>query len=951
MSPVTTRSVARQLGSLFDGSSVAGLTDRQLIERFNDRRDATGETAFGALVARHGPMVLHVCHQILGDQHHAEDAFQAVFLVLARKARSIRDPDLLGNWLYGVALRTGRKARVQLARRRKHEEGDAMRRPGSGPSVPVEPMVPSAEVPVLAREQAEVLHREIDRLPGPFRLPVVLCYLEGLTLDEAARRLRCPAGTVRSRLARACDKLRRGLTRRGVVLSATAFTTALSPRAASASVSSPLCNITTRAAMNFAAGQAAAGATSASAMALAQEVLRSMLFHKMKLIALTFLFLGAVATGAGYLNHSLAMKDEPKIPPANPQPPVVPKPADTKPKPAADRMTVTGRVLDPDGKPVKGAAVDVVTKARSVRVGASERDDDFTLLGQDETDGDGRFRLEVARTSSARVWGVVALGSARGFGFGQAELNPDAEQPEGDIRLQPEQVVRARLVDLSSMPARGVEVLLHQLPREIRALPRSAKTDDQGRFVLSGIGRDFPINLKIRDLRYARQDLYLPTGNPAASRDKEITFALEPARIIEGQVLAADTGKPIPHAVVSAETLVHNEHAHGFFDAKFRADAQGRFQMNPIPGEEYTLGAFPTGGEPYLIQQDKLKWIKGAVKANHDIKLKRGVIIRGKVTESGTGRPLAGSSIQFIPVRSDDTVLSGWQAIVPSQDDGSYQITVMPGKGHLLVFGPTPNYVLKEIGSNLLYDQGPGGDRTHGHDIIPYETKAGDPPHEVSPSLRPGVTIQGRVEGPDGQTVTDAYIFTTLHINATNPTWRGDNQVEVRDGRFELHGLAPEAPTRIHVLEPKHQWGATVEISGKPAGADLTIRLQPCGQARARFVGPDGKPIANHWPRFEFVMTPGPIRLSMKKSEQAELTADADFQVNVDHTNYMNNPLTDAQGRVTLPALIPGAFYRIIDHSTVNVPDKGAQIRKDFTVKPGETLDLGDILIEKPQAQ
>ncbi len=110
MSPVASGSLVRQLGSLFEGGSVAGLSDRQLIERFLTRRDAAGEAAFAALVARHGPMVLDVCRQLLGDRHHAEDAFQAVFLVLARKAGSIRDPDLLGNWLYGVALRTARKA-------------------------------------------------------------------------------------------------------------------------------------------------------------------------------------------------------------------------------------------------------------------------------------------------------------------------------------------------------------------------------------------------------------------------------------------------------------------------------------------------------------------------------------------------------------------------------------------------------------------------------------------------------------------------------------------------------------------------------------------------------------------------------------------------------------------------------------------------------------------------
>jgi RNA polymerase sigma factor (sigma-70 family) len=211
MSFVTTPSVVREIGSLFDGGSVAGLTDGQLVERFNRQRDAAGEAAFAALVTRHGPMVLHVCRQLLGDRHLAEDAFQAVFLVLARRAPSIRDPDLLGNWLYRVALRTARKARVGLDRRRGKEGGDAMRRPGSGPSGATEPMVETAEHPLLAREQAEVLYSEIDRLPRPFRLPVVLCYLEGLTLDEAARRLRCQAGTVRSRLARACQKLRIGL--------------------------------------------------------------------------------------------------------------------------------------------------------------------------------------------------------------------------------------------------------------------------------------------------------------------------------------------------------------------------------------------------------------------------------------------------------------------------------------------------------------------------------------------------------------------------------------------------------------------------------------------------------------------------------------------------------------------------------------------------------------------
>ena len=286
----------RQIESLWEGDSVAGLGDRQLLERFVSRRDAGSEVAFAALVARHGPMVLDICRQIVGDLHHAEDAFQAVFLVLARKASSIRDPDLLSNWLHGVSLRTARNAKLRLARQRKFEEGGAMRRPGLGSSVPVEATVQPAEEPALDREQAEALHDEIDRLPQSFRLPVVLCYFEGLTLDEAAQRLRWPAGTVGSRLARARDKLRRGLTRRGMAPATAALAAAFSPKSASARIASHLCDTTTRTAMNFVAGQATGGAVSA----LAQEVLRSMLIHKLKFTALTLLALGGLATGAGF---------------------------------------------------------------------------------------------------------------------------------------------------------------------------------------------------------------------------------------------------------------------------------------------------------------------------------------------------------------------------------------------------------------------------------------------------------------------------------------------------------------------------------------------------------------------------------------------------------------------------------------------------------------------------
>ena len=214
--------VVRQIGLLFEGSSVAGLSDRQLLDRFVTCRDVAGEAAFAALVARHGPMVLFLCRRVLGDHQHAEDTFQAVFLVLARRARSLRSRSAKSLALWRGS-RTARKAKVRLARQRKNEHAQAT----SG-------AIPKSAVPtdrsVIDGEQAELLHDEIARLPTNFRLPIVLCYFEGLVARRGGATAPWPEGTVRSRLARARDKLRRELTRRGVVLSAAALAGILDSR-------------------------------------------------------------------------------------------------------------------------------------------------------------------------------------------------------------------------------------------------------------------------------------------------------------------------------------------------------------------------------------------------------------------------------------------------------------------------------------------------------------------------------------------------------------------------------------------------------------------------------------------------------------------------------------------------------------------------------------------------
>jgi RNA polymerase sigma factor (sigma-70 family) len=969
MAFTATGSVFRQIESLFEGSSVAGLTDRQLLERFIARRDPAGEAAFAALVTRHGPMVLDLCLSILGDLHHAEDAFQAVFLVLARRAGSIRDPDLLGNWLYGVAIRTARCAKHQIDRQRQNEEQSAMSRLGSGSSTAVES---------LAREDMEALHDEIARLPGTFRLPVVLCYFEGLTLDEAARKLRWPAGTLRSRLARARDKLRIGLTRRGVALPAALLTAGLSARSASASVSSSLCDITTRAAIQFAAGQAA----SPLAASIAQEVLRAMFVNKLRLVATTMLLLVAVATGAGYLSRSLASQDEPKRPPAAPQPQVAATPADaTQQRPAPGRMFVIGRVLDPQGKPVPNAttmvhatikwpAGDQIRQQMSPNAIGQARSEQMSpkAIGQARSDDSGRFQVDAPRTSSSRnhYVGVVAL--APGFGVGWAEFDPDVDQPAVDITLRPEQVIQGRLFDLNGRPVPGVEVVLQNMGRVIPAdltirrpesidgpwfwwnprnnfpaWPKPAISDAEGRFTIRGAGRDLRVLLMIDDPRFARQRV--PVNTDSTSESKPLTLALEPARIIKGRVTEADTGKPIPHAPVSIRAYTGDI----ALLIDFEADAEGRFRANSQSADRYHVSASAPERQPYLSVSKLFNWPKGAVEYPIDLALSRGVVIRGKVTEEGSGRSVAGARISFGSRRTPDGNSVAFSGNTASGSDGSFQLAVLPGPGCLVVLGPSDDYVLRVENGDKV--QGTTrGRRFYAHAFVACNPKPTDPSLDVNVVLRPGMTVKGRVVGPDGQPIQDAWMISRVFLEPFGGTyllWRAQHHGSVKGGRFQVHGLDPDAEVPIYFLDPHHKLGATVNFSGKSAAAGpVTVRLQPCGAAKARLIDASGKPISAYRgaPLIRMVVTPPGPSPSRQLENEARLAADGASLVAIDSINYADGPVSDALGQIAFPALVPGATYRRTPSGT-----RGAPHSDDFTVKSGETLDLGDILIEKPQ--
>jgi RNA polymerase sigma factor (sigma-70 family) len=253
---------------LFEAGTATGLTDGQLLERFATRGGDPAETAFTALVERHGPMVWRVCRAILGDDHEAEDAFQATFLVLVRKSRSLWVRDSLGPWLHRVARRAAVRARVTAGRRRLAERG-AMAMRDSQRDEPV------------GDELVALIHAEIDRLPDRFRMPVVLCDVEGRSYVEAARHLHCPVGTVKSRLARGRERLRGRLGRHGLAVTTGLSVPVVDPRTIQAPPS-PLVRTTVRAALTLAAGDAGkSGVISTSAASLAKEISMSMSLQTM----------------------------------------------------------------------------------------------------------------------------------------------------------------------------------------------------------------------------------------------------------------------------------------------------------------------------------------------------------------------------------------------------------------------------------------------------------------------------------------------------------------------------------------------------------------------------------------------------------------------------------------------------------------------------------------------
>jgi RNA polymerase sigma factor (sigma-70 family) len=313
------RHLLTRLRRAADPSGETALSDAELLGRFVARRD---EAAFELLVWRHGTMVLNLCRRLLRHEHDAEDAFQATFLVLARKAGSIGKRESCASWLYKVAFRVALAARSALAGRAARER-------------PCPDELPAAEAAddLAWRDLRPVLDEEVGRLPEKYRAAFVLCCLQGRTNDEAARELGCPPGTVLSRLSRARERLRRRLLRRGVCLSAALVAAVVTANAQAAPVTADLVAATSKAALGLAAA-------SARAAALTQGVIRAMFLSKLKLaLGAVVVVLGLVGLGGSLVGDHLAAAPPSAQEKARPTPAPEPPPQVTEKKAEPDDPT------------------------------------------------------------------------------------------------------------------------------------------------------------------------------------------------------------------------------------------------------------------------------------------------------------------------------------------------------------------------------------------------------------------------------------------------------------------------------------------------------------------------------------------------------------------------------------------------------------------------------------
>jgi RNA polymerase sigma factor (sigma-70 family) len=949
---MATASLNQVLGHL--RLSAGQASDADLLRAFLATRDPA---AFSTLVRRHSSTVLAACRQVLRQESDVEDAFQATFLVLFKSAHSVRRGTALRTWLFGVAHRVAVNARCRRAKLEARERTNS------------EPPHPVGELPDLSwREASAILHEELNRLPDKLRLPLLLCYLEGKSRDEAAAELGTSANVVKGALERGRVRLRSRLQRRGIALSAGLLA------AVDAATGSAVPPAWVDSAVLF----AGPGRVPPAVSALANGVL-----PVVRVTRLTSALAAGLLIAAGTLIAASGSPDAP--PPPRKEAPAEPPAKDAPKPPASEKLIVTGKVTDAEGKPVAGAQLYVPVFLKFPPV--SEADVGTKVVG--ETAADGSFKIEIEKTEITRYLIV----GAPGHSIGWANLEKATGTHEAAIKLAADVPVAGRVIDTEGKPLAGAKVQVvgvyqpadgkldsfltgwknqwddalrrieDRMYMPLASVHGDGKTDRDGRFTLKGIGAERVAQVEIEAAGYGKLSIYLVTrpgldagpinmaahdqippelripGQPPLLSGPKVEAIVEGAKVIEGVVTDAESGKPLAGIMVTSGSGYNSQ-------VTARSDKDGKYRLTGLTKAREHLVHTMTRDEsttPYLMWSARVLDTPGLGSIKYDIQMTRGVVVTGRLLDRSTGKPVEGS-VRLAPL-SDNKYFGTRPAFNGYSSDrlshgiekGKFRVVTIPGTSVVMAQAYESKAMIGGKAVNPYRPAGPDPDHPKyftqtedgyrvdaaGNSFEPLDLfnvckvldlKPGAGPVEIDLYVERGQTATLKVVDPDGKPLSGATIggLTASWPMVFTPSTDSTTVYALDD-----------KPRTLMILHSEKKLGGTVEVKG---GQTVMARLAPLGTVAGKLVDTDGHPIAGVAVGVQFPTGPGDELYREAKLAKAPA-------------------VTAADGSFHLGGVVPGVkFYLSLTKGReyyVGEPKIGLR-----QAEAGKTLDLGTLPVK-----